>query len=434
MKIKAVSGIMLTLLLTSTLSMALNVTLVVAMPLPPSLVLLGAGARWAAGDGNRALYVNWFDNLIAHPNSWSPDPYVWLSERVSVSYTLKRYGFSVEFAADIPVNLSGYDVVVITAYWAVEPRHEPLIRNYTFNGGGVVLYAGVPPHFAEYSKDWWTTTDLSLIQDWFGARRYINTEGYANVIVDNPFGTSLLAGDNLVAGTGPHMAAVTDLLNGAQIMAKWGTGYVFSFTYQYGLGKVYYQAALEAIMPIHANVDINPCTLNLKSEGNWITAYIELPEGYNINDIDIYSIMLNDTFPVSLLVKPPVPVPIEIGDHDNDTIPDLMVKFNRTELTSYIYHTLGIKYGNVTLRITGELSDGTTFKDSDTIKVIFGGDADLNGLIEMPDFYVWRENFGKTPEQCPPHMHPDFDNNEVVELPDFYIWRENFGATTPQQS
>jgi len=184
---------------------------------------------------------------------------------------------------------------------------------------------------------------------------------------------------------------------------------------------------------ITAAVDIAPDTLNLKSKGEWITCYIELPKDYNVSDIDIYSIRLNDTFPVSLLPKPPVPVPTEIGDYDNDTIPDLMIKFNRTALTSHIYHTLGITYGDVTLKITGNLTDGTTFEGKDTVKVIFGGDADLNGLIEMPDFYVWRENFGKTPEQCPPHMHPDFDNNEVVELLDFYIWRENFGATTPQQ-
>jgi len=71
------------------------------------------------------------------------------------------------------------------------------------------------------------------------------------------------------------------------------------------------------------------------------------------------------------------------------------------------------------------------FQGSDIIKVIFGGDADLNGLIDLTDFYVWRENFGKTPDQCPPSVYPDFDNNGLVELPDFFIWRENFGATVP---
>jgi len=184
---------------------------------------------------------------------------------------------------------------------------------------------------------------------------------------------------------------------------------------------------------VSATTDIDPDTLNLKSKGKWITAYIELPEGYNVSDIDIYSIRLNDTFPVSLLVNPPVPVPTEIGDYDNDGIPDLKVKFNRKALTSHIYHTLGIMYGNVTLTITGNLTDGTMFEGSDTIKVIFGGDADLNGLVELTDFYLWRKNFGKTPDQCPPDVYPDFDSNELVELDDFYIWMENFGATVPPQ-
>ncbi|MCK4435140.1 hypothetical protein KAU92_06580, partial [Candidatus Bathyarchaeota archaeon] len=34
---------------------------------------------------------------------------------------------------------------------------------------------------------------------------------------------------------------------------------------------------------ISATVDIEPNTLNLKSEGEWITCYIELPEGYNVS-------------------------------------------------------------------------------------------------------------------------------------------------------
>ncbi|MBU2530855.1 MAG: hypothetical protein KKD35_07440, partial [Elusimicrobia bacterium] len=41
---------------------------------------------------------------------------------------------------------------------------------------------------------------------------------------------------------------------------------------------------------IRAKIDITPNTLNLKSKGNWITAYIELPQKYNVNDIDIASI------------------------------------------------------------------------------------------------------------------------------------------------
>ena len=181
-----------------------------------------------------------------------------------------------------------------------------------------------------------------------------------------------------------------------------------------------------------ATADVAPSTLNLKSKGKWITCYIELPEGYNVSDIDVSTVILNDSLPVSLLDVPaPEPVPTEIGDYDSDGIPDLMVKFNRTELTAHIYHISGITYGNVTLTITGQLADGTPFEGSYNIKVMFGGDADLNCYVENADFFIWRENFGRTPDQCPPSVYPDFDDNGLVDTSDFFIWRENFGATVP---
>jgi hypothetical protein len=118
---------------------------------------------------------------------------------------------------------------------------------------------------------------------------------------------------------------------------------------------------------ITATIDINPDTLNLKSKGEWITAYIELPEGSNVTDIDRLTILLNDTIPVDPFWLE-TPVELVVGDYDNDTIPDLMVKFNRTEVASYIYHVSGIEYGNVTLTLTGELFDGASFEGSDTIR------------------------------------------------------------------
>jgi hypothetical protein len=73
---------------------------------------------------------------------------------------------------------------------------------------------------------------------------------------------------------------------------------------------------------VTASIDIDPDTLNLRSKGKWVTAYIELPEGYNVNDINVSSVMLNDTIPAQLR-------PTAISNYDNDTISDLMVKFDR---------------------------------------------------------------------------------------------------------
>jgi len=106
-------------------------------------------------------------------------------------------------------------------------------------------------------------------------------------------------------------------------------------------------------------VKINPKFLNLRSQGKWITALIEFPKGYNVTDIDISSIRLNDTVSVELK-------PIEIGDQD------LMVKFNMIAVTNYILSRLENvnRFATVKLTITGKLKDGIPLKGSDLIKTI----------------------------------------------------------------
>ncbi|MCK4445332.1 MAG: hypothetical protein KAW09_12360, partial [Thermoplasmata archaeon] len=46
-------------------------------------------------------------------------------------------------------------------------------------------------------------------------------------------------------------------------------------------------------LEIKAQIDCDPDTLNLKSKGNWITCYIELPLGYDPRDVDAGTILLN---------------------------------------------------------------------------------------------------------------------------------------------
>jgi dipeptidyl aminopeptidase/acylaminoacyl peptidase len=122
-----------------------------------------------------------------------------------------------------------------------------------------------------------------------------------------------------------------------------------------------------------AIVNINPETLNLKSKGRWITSYVELPESYDINDINTFSIMLNDTIQAETY-------PQLIGDQDSDNIPDLMIKFSRDEVILLILSTIDpSEYEHQkaphiiqrTLKLTGKLADGTSFTGYDTIRVIF---------------------------------------------------------------
>jgi len=63
------------------------------------------------------------------------------------------------------------------------------------------------------------------------------------------------------------------------------------------------------------------------------------------------------------------------------------------------------------------------------------GDADFSGRVNFDDFWVWRENVGKSPIEWPwiPGMDvdPDFNNDESVTLDDFDSWRLNYGDHYP---
>jgi sugar lactone lactonase YvrE len=116
---------------------------------------------------------------------------------------------------------------------------------------------------------------------------------------------------------------------------------------------------------IPASINIDPDSLNLRSSGNWITSYIQLQQGYNVADINVSTMMLNDTVPAALK-------PTAVGDYNNDGIPDLMVKFDRQATVDLILRNCDLTgmFGTATLTVTGTLNDGTLFMGSDTIKIV----------------------------------------------------------------
>ncbi|KPJ72282.1 hypothetical protein AMJ52_06820, partial [candidate division TA06 bacterium DG_78] len=113
---------------------------------------------------------------------------------------------------------------------------------------------------------------------------------------------------------------------------------------------------------VPATVDIDPNTLNLKNVGKWITCYIELPEGYSVEDIDTSTVALTAIDAES--IEPPLyrEDPTGIGDEDEDGIPDLMVKFDRQDLIEILIER--DKKGYVELTVGGELADGTVLASS----------------------------------------------------------------------
>jgi len=127
---------------------------------------------------------------------------------------------------------------------------------------------------------------------------------------------------------------------------------------------------------IPATIDIDPDTLNLKSQGEWVTAYIELPGSCDVNEIDVSTVKLITPFGEEVSVDSSAPA--TVGDYDSNGIPDLMVKFDRATVVEYLGTVDTVDDGtgideDVELTITGELTGGTPFEGSDTVRVIKKG-------------------------------------------------------------
>ena len=116
-----------------------------------------------------------------------------------------------------------------------------------------------------------------------------------------------------------------------------------------------------------------------------------------------------------------------IVDHDGDGILERMVKFNRTEVASWIHDDLGIEYGDVTLTIAGELFDGTPFEGTDVIKVLFPGDADDDGAVTSHDFSIFAGCYGVSIENPSYNPLADFNEDGCINSEDFSILAGNYG-------
>jgi hypothetical protein len=114
---------------------------------------------------------------------------------------------------------------------------------------------------------------------------------------------------------------------------------------------------------LNAVVDIDPDTLRLKSKSGHdpITAYIELPKGYNVEHIIVVTVKMKV---IGTMVSAQF-FPTWVGDHDRDRVPDRMVKFSRRE----VIEALGGTTGNITLTVSGQLWGGLTFSGQATIRV-----------------------------------------------------------------
>ncbi|MFX0194902.1 MAG: carboxypeptidase regulatory-like domain-containing protein [Candidatus Hodarchaeota archaeon] len=118
-----------------------------------------------------------------------------------------------------------------------------------------------------------------------------------------------------------------------------------------------------SIILIPATIDIEPDALNIQSEGQYVTVFIELPAGYSPVEIDstVIDIHMPDLYIFA------EPSPRDIGDYDLDGISDLMVKFDRQLFKEVIGNIVNTSFQ---ITVAGYLTDGTRFEGTDTIIVI----------------------------------------------------------------
>ena len=101
---------------------------------------------------------------------------------------------------------------------------------------------------------------------------------------------------------------------------------------------------------IQAYVRIVPHTINLSSKGKSITCYIWLPDEYDVADIEPNSVFLENE------IKPE-----EFSADQQKQV--AIAKFNREDVQAIL------EEGDIELKITCQLADGTVFEGTDTIKV-----------------------------------------------------------------
>ena len=156
------------------------------------------------------------------------------------------------------------------------------------------------------------------------------------------------------------------LIGLAAAVAGGGAGAMFSDT---ETARVTIQAGFW--LPLAATVDIKPDALEKKSQGQPVTAYIELPSSYDVKNIDVSSIRLClGTAPCGTGGVPPDGAPgakPKVGDYDNDGIRDLKVTFDRIQVIALLADVT--PPATVTLTVSGKVGS-SDFAGSDTVKLV----------------------------------------------------------------
>lgn len=165
---------------------------------------------------------------------------------------------------------------------------------------------------------------------------------------------------------------------------------------------------------------INPIesTSNPLRDVMWRGFCITLPVG-QLTIIDPSSIRLNGTIAADAMF-------LSLGDYNLDGSADATVRFNRTALSQFLL-SRNVTIGNVTLTLTGELYDGTSFEQDVLVRVRLFGDVNGDGKVDVKDLYALARAFGS--ELGSPKWDGNADQNEdgKIDVKDYFIACKNYG-------
>jgi hypothetical protein len=168
---------------------------------------------------------------------------------------------------------------------------------------------------------------------------------------------------------------------------------------------------------IEFKVRITPSVLNLRSKGRWITAFIGIPEGYDVHDINLSTVMLNQTiraYSKAFFYG-------TLGDNGRTL---LVLKFDRQALIDLILKssntTRKAMFEEAALTITGQFVNGTKFQGNDAIWIIW-----KKCRISDPDAVC--RKFGTTSSRPDWDPNMDFNGDGKVNMRDIGLACNNFG-------
>ena len=131
-----------------------------------------------------------------------------------------------------------------------------------------------------------------------------------------------------------------------------------------------------ATVPVAAIIDLVAESLDEEAEGEDVTAYIELPRGFDVAAIDVASVVLC----TSTACVPADAGPGEVGDFDGDSVTDYMVEFDGRLVIALVADTAAPV--EVTFTVSG-LVAGVPFAGADAIQIV-GPDEDATSPVSTP--------------------------------------------------